>query len=398
MEWRTQRDAPFEKILTVAAGLLFFASLYNGSFLLFFLFVLCGSAVAFPSYYFKYVEQNVKLANPRQTVRLFAGDKDTFFIRMANEGRWPVFSGTFRFILDHHIECRGIHKEAGGRNQNSYSFPFHLEKGASHRAMVEIKGVKRGVARFRGIHLAVRDFFALDRLVLTYDPLYRTEVIVYPELLPVAGLERVKTLEQGNRPREFSLDEDLTSPTGTRSYVSSDPFNRIHWKASAKTGALQTKVFEKTAGMKWVLLLNIARERAYAADLEREISCLAYICKYAAEQGIPFEMYVNVKTRGKGEIMHLYAGEGSEQLAKAFELLARVDLSSVTVPASRLLAYADRKHVRNPTMILCHLSHQDDHAGILQKWKKEGYGLYGVEHGEHGSYLTNVAKRKAVSS
>lgn len=397
MKWRREFDFPFETILYIVAAFLVIVSLYSGSLLLSFLalFFCCVNLAS--HYYFKYIAERIELANPQQSIRLFVDDEDMFSIRVANVGILPLLYGEFRFTLDNSADCIGLKQKFTEQKQNTYTFSFSLGGQSVRQMNICVKGLKRGVARFRGVHLTVHDGFGMAKMHLTYDSLLRTEIIVYPELIPVYGLEHIQTTWQGTRPVQYSLDEDATSPTGTRNYLPSDPFHHIHWKASAKAGNLQTKTFEKTSGMTWVLLLNITKNGIYSADLEREISCMAYICKFAVEHGIPFELYMNVKTRGRGEIMHIYAGEGREQLSKALELLTRVNVNSVTVSTDWLLSYVDRQRYQYPMMILCHLSYKDDGKGILQKWKSKGYGIYSVEHREDGMYVLNIANRKAVS-
>ncbi|HEX7066373.1 MAG TPA: DUF58 domain-containing protein [Bacillales bacterium] len=396
-EWLKEYDVPFRTLFYAASILLFIISLYTESLLLFLISLFFCFVNGMISYYFRQIAENLHLVNATQRIRMFVNDEDVMSLPIANEGKLPLFTGTFEFVLDDYAECPQLHFVTGGKSQNRYSFPISLNHRSLQSADIQLKGKKRGVAKFRGVHVGVHDWFGLGKMRMSYDPMYRTEIIIYPELESVYGLERIRTTWQGRQPVEYSLDEDLTSPSGSREYLSSDPFNRVHWKASAKTGELQTKIFEKTSGMTWVLILNVTRDRAHPVDLEREISCLAFICKFAAEHGIPFELYMNVKTRGKDRMMHLQTGEGREQLGKALELLARVNINSVLVPADQLLAYVDRLEDRNSIMIVCNLSYNDDNRGTLHKWRKKGFGLYRVEHREGGSYVINIANRKAVS-
>lgn len=397
MEWKKEFKLPVRDALYIAALVLFIVSLYLGSLLLFFFAVIFSLVNVISNYYLKHVAQDLKLVNNRQSVRLFAGDEDALSIPIENDGRLPVFFGTCAFTLDKLVEVRNVDLDHSERTQNHYIFPVTVSGHSIQQRQVQVKGLRRGVAKFSDIHVTVRDWFGLGKVDLVYDTFFHTEVIVYPELIPVYGLDQIKTRWQGSQPFEYSLDEDLSSPTGTRDYLRSDSFNRIHWKATAKTGELQTKVFQKTTGMTWVLLFNLSREGGSGNDLEREISSTAYICKYAAERNIPFELYVNIKIRGKGEIMHLYADEGRKQLARALELLARVNVYSVTVPVEWMLSYVDRQQYQNPIMILCNVSDADDKQKTLQTWKNKNFGLFRIEHREESTYVANLSKRKAVS-
>ncbi|HET7657459.1 MAG TPA: DUF58 domain-containing protein, partial [Bacillales bacterium] len=342
-EWNRYTRLSFENFLYAVSALFIIVSLYSGSLLLF-LFVLFFCLMnLLTRFYFNKISENIEMVNDTQKVRMFVDDEDQFNIPVANYGHIPLFAGKFRFDLEEAVECPQLHLDSSGEKQNSYSFTFSLDRRSVQNARIGVKGVKRGVAKFRGVQLVIRDWFGLGEMHLSYNPLFHTEMIVYPELTVVLGLERIQTQWQGSRPVEYSLDEDVTAPAGTRNYLSSDPFNRIHWKASAKTGELQTKVFERTSGMTWVLVLNITRKGNRIVDMEREISCIAYICKFAAEHEIPFELYTNIKVRGRDQVMHLKADEGRGQLSKALELLARVNVKSVIVSTRNLLSYVDRQ-------------------------------------------------------
>lgn len=397
MEWRKEFSFPFERVLYTASIVLLIASFYFNSLLLFLCVLFFCLLNVSTRFYLKYITENLKLVNSRQTVRMFVDDEDSVIFQFENVGKFPLFNGEFQFMINNAVECPEADPINAVKTQKTYGFRVNVDHHGGRKVHLKVKGIRRGAAKLQGVRLTVRDWFSIGTVYLTYDPLFRTEVIVYPELRLVYGLERIQTTWQGAKPAQYSLDEDVTSPSGTRSYLPSDPFNRIHWKASAKTGGLQTKVFEKTHGMTWVLLFHISREGMAAAHLEREISCLAYVCKFAVERGIPFELYTNVKSRGKGQIMHLPVGEGRNQLAKALEWLARLNANSVTLPAHRLFSYVDSRHYHNPIMILCNLFHRDDPNGTLQTWKRKGFGLYCVEHREDGSFIVNIAKEKAVS-
>lgn len=395
MEWRKEFSFPFETLLYIISIVLLVLSFYLNAIFLFW-FALFFFALNFVTrYYLKHLGDRLTLKNDHEVKRFFVNDEDFFEIVLLNGGKLPLFNGECEFVVDDCVEVLGVDRFLPGKTQNTYRFRIDVDQTSQLR--IKVRGLARGAGKIRAVRLKTQDWFGMGTVYLSYDLLYRTELIVYPELRTVFGLERIETVWQGMRHTPHSLDEDTTAPTGTRAYLSSDPFNRIHWKASAKTGHLQTKVFEKTNGMTWVLLFNISREGMTRADLEREISCLAYICKFATEHGIPFQIYTNVKSPGRGQLLHIPSGEGRKQLVQTLELLARLQSNSVTLPAYWLLSYVDSRHYRNPVMILCNLFHRDDRNGTLQAWKKKGYGMYCVEHKEDGSYIVNMAKEKAVS-
>ncbi|MDR3331036.1 MAG: DUF58 domain-containing protein [Synergistaceae bacterium] len=50
---------------------------------------------------------------------------------------------------------------------------------------------------------------------------------------------------EGIRPKSAGLDSDIV---GVRPYVEGDPMKRVHWKSSARTGRLNTRVYDDSPG------------------------------------------------------------------------------------------------------------------------------------------------------
>ena len=82
-------------------------------------------------------------------------------------------------------------------------------------------------------------------------------VIVYPRLHPVTdfGLPARHPLGPNRDPRR--LFEDPGRPAGIREYDGNTPFKAIAWKASARTGRLQAKIFEPTVTLEVSLCLAV---------------------------------------------------------------------------------------------------------------------------------------------
>lgn len=397
MEWREEIDTPFESLFYMAAFILFLFSLFTHSMWYMITALILVVINAFTYYYFKHLIKNVRFVNPLQQVRLFAGDNDAFTIELKNDGTLPFYNGMLSFSIDDIIKCEQLERRNFGHKQSNYVLPISVNRHEFKASSIKVKGLKRGIAKFRTVHLTIRDWFGLGEIRLAYDPFIRTEVIVYPELESVYGLDQIETIRQGTRPYMHSLNEDLTSPSGTRNYLSTDPFRHIHWKATAKMGDLQTKVYEKTNGMNWVLMFHMNRDKMTTEEMEREISCMAYVCRYATEHNIPFSIFINIKIRGKGRILHLNSDTGREHLGKGLELLARISVSSLTVNVNEMLGYVNRYRFQNAVMILFHLSYLDDEFGMFRKWQKQGHELYRIEHQADVSSVARLSSKKAVS-
>ena len=106
----------------------------------------------------------------------------------------------------------------------------------------------RVVCKYRGYHqigptvLESGDFFGLVRRFLTGAD--RNFITVYPKVAPIGhwGLRTRRPI--GEVVVRQRLHEDPTRVAGVRHYERGDPLNRIHWRASAKTGELHSRIYE----------------------------------------------------------------------------------------------------------------------------------------------------------
>ncbi|MFC4558177.1 DUF58 domain-containing protein [Virgibacillus kekensis] len=402
MMWHRKITIMYFVPLLVAAATLLLISLYAKSAIMILITFLILLANAIPYYYLKKTTENVSMANPIQKVKLFNDEEHIIKLSVKNFGRLPVFNGLLSFNIGNSVWCPELTAGSRNRTTNQFSFRFNLLSKKSLEFTIKVQGKKRGVARVSSIKLHTKDLLGVGTLDLDYQPFFQTEVIVYPELRPVGGMDQLRRFQQGNRPMQFSLFEDKTATMGTRDYSSGDSFSDIHWKASARSNELQTKQYEKTSGMHWTFILNLSRDRTDVStksdDLEKNISYVAYLCKYAATNGIPYDIFVNIKVHGKDYLMHLNAGEGREQLAKALEMLARINLNSILVAEENMLAFIDRVMYRSPMIILVNCGKRESEQRFYQRWIRRGTTLFEVEQKEDAAFIVPAsAGKRAIS-
>ena len=81
-------------------------------------------------------------------------------------------------------------------------------------------------------------------------------VLVYPEVIPLEGFDIASRRPIGEVRMSHRLFEDPTRIAGVRGYQSGDPLNRIHWRATARTGALHSKIYEPSTVAGATILLD----------------------------------------------------------------------------------------------------------------------------------------------
>jgi uncharacterized protein (DUF58 family) len=69
-------------------------------------------------------------------------------------------------------------------------------------------------------------------------------LLVYPKAVPLQGYDLASRRPIGDVRLSHRLYEDPTRIAGVRPYQIGDPLNRVHWRATARTGLLHSKTYE----------------------------------------------------------------------------------------------------------------------------------------------------------
>ena len=81
-------------------------------------------------------------------------------------------------------------------------------------------------------------------------------VLVYPRVLPLEGYDLATRRPIGEIRLTHRLFEDPTRIAGVRPYETGDPLGRVHWRATARTGFLHSKIYEPSTIAGATLLLD----------------------------------------------------------------------------------------------------------------------------------------------
>lgn len=99
-------------------------------------------------------------------------------------------------------------------------------------------------------------------------------VLVLPDIVPLVGFDIASRRPIGEVRMTHRLFEDPTRIAGVRGYQAGDPFNRIHWRATARTGSLHSKIYEPSTVAGATILLDF-HEKSFAPQDEPVRSELA---------------------------------------------------------------------------------------------------------------------------
>src|SRR5262245_56718978 len=119
---------------------------------------------------------------------------------------------------------------------------FLIRSGREKTLRYQVQFKQRGFYQLGPAVLESGDLFGLPRRYrLGAEPHY---VLVYPKVVPLEGYDIASRRPIGEVRLSHRLYEDPTRISGVREYQQGDPLNRVHWKATARTGTLHSKVYE----------------------------------------------------------------------------------------------------------------------------------------------------------
>jgi uncharacterized protein (DUF58 family) len=104
---------------------------------------------------------------------------------------------------------------------------------------------RRGVCPVGPLVLESGDLFGFYRRYKVVAP--AAVVTVLPRVVPLRGFDVASRRPVGDVRLSHRLYEDPTRIAGVRPYQPGDPLNRIHWRATARSGRLHSKVYEPSS-------------------------------------------------------------------------------------------------------------------------------------------------------
>ncbi|MBI3942171.1 MAG: DUF58 domain-containing protein [Chloroflexi bacterium] len=202
-----------------------------------------------------------------------------------------------------------------------------------------ILGQRRGAYQIGPIELLSGDVFGFWHR--SEERPIEDELLVYPKLLDLHQLAVNSQRPLGDRAAPRQLLEDPLRLLGVREYVPGDSVRHIHWKASAHTLNLQTKVYEPSTSPTVLFFVNVTTfEHAYQGiDYEMQelvFSLTGAAAQLSLEAGYPTGLYVNTAAMGSGRLLRVRAGRHPAQFMQIMEVLARA-LPLQLVPFAGLL-------------------------------------------------------------
>src|SRR5581483_2375275 len=133
-----------------------------------------------------------------------------------------------------------------------------LRAGQTTTLRYKVDCTNRGFYQVGPLVLESGDLFGLHRRYRVVAP--PAYVMVYPKVVPLLGYDIASRRPIGDVRLIHRLYEDPTRVAGVRPYETGDPLNRVHWRATAATGMLHSKIYEPSTLAGATLVLDFHKD------------------------------------------------------------------------------------------------------------------------------------------
>jgi uncharacterized protein (DUF58 family) len=267
--------------------------------------------------------------------RIHHGGETTVGLTVANRSRLPVLWMVAAESLPAGLPMTGLRGRVGP-----------LAGGASFSFRYTLHGARRGYHELGPTVLRTGDIFGLSQRERRAAGI--AALTVFPNIVPITHARLPSRRPAGEVRARQRVLEDPTQVVGIRPYQHGDGLRRVHWRATAHTGRLQSKLFEISAQVENTLVVNLRRadypggpsDAEEAAELA--VTAAASIARHVLDR----RQRIGLLALGRdpaGEaqdgLLRVRPGRDREQLTEILSPLGRIELG----PSEALSAVLERE-------------------------------------------------------
>lgn len=280
--------------------------------------------------------QRVSIERQLSQDHAFIGDKVALTIRASNPKILGIPSLQCGDLAPARLRYSGVVRPSSQPNTQVLMRTVAVRAYEAVSWRVDVTCLERGLHTFGPIELTASDPFGLYHTTNTIPGIIR--LVVYPRLVNLPDSTLLPRQPIGDRRTQRQLLTDPVRTVGVRDYSPTDPFKTIHWKATARRGALQTRVFEPTSTLDLVIVLDLDTFEHYfegvRPDLVEYLIGVAATLATAADRGKwSFGLYANGGAVDSDQLIRLAPSRHPGQLGAVLEALAKlVPFSVIGLP------------------------------------------------------------------
>jgi uncharacterized protein (DUF58 family) len=229
------------RLFILLAAVLIAALVLQAGLLAFAMYVLIGVFLLSRWLAKKWVGSLEAVRECKETDPVEVGATVEMKVRLVNTGRtrvaWVLVEDLFP---EHYLRQKPPRVRIKGRRMRLCSVPG----GGTAVLKYEIECDTRGYYQCGPTLLETGDLFGLHRRHrIVAKPFF---LMVLPKVVPLPKYDFASQRPIGEVNSARRLFEDPTRNAGVRPYQVGDPLQRVHWRATARTGELQCRVFDPT--------------------------------------------------------------------------------------------------------------------------------------------------------
>ena len=207
-------------------------------------------------------------------------------------------------------------------------------------------------------------------------------IIAYPRVYDLTEMGFPADRPLGDNRGRNRIFEDPLRISGLRDHHPSDPLRRIDWKATARRGELQSKVYEPSAIPHLYLFMNIdtlghSWEGYLKDDLERTISVTASVVVWASGRRFAVGLLANGSFPNADRPIRIVPSRSRDQLTRLLETLAVVQ----PLTMGNLAGAIQRELARIPagsTIVLVAAFLTEELGAAIARLKAEGHEVVAI--------------------
>lgn len=260
--------------------------------------------------------------------RVFFGENVEVWVEIVNAKPLPLAWLKAADEVPDSMSWRGVEPNSSSTpHRRELTTVLSLRWYESVRRRYHLVADHRGVFEFGPVTLSSSDLFGFRLRFAEVDQ--RQTLMVYPKIVPLEQLGFQAAYPLGDFRITRRLITDPLRLAGARDYAPGDSMRHVHWKATARRGTLQTKVFDPSASRHLIIALNgQTLERAYEGIItdyfETAIVVAASIANAATDAQVAVGLFTNSAVRGNPGRVRVPASRHKTQLTRILEALAQL--------------------------------------------------------------------------
>ena len=232
----------------------------------------------------------------------------------------------------------------------------------------------RGYFSFGPAKISSGDMFGFYTRYQNIDAI--DHLMVYPKIVPLEKLGIPSKQPLGEIRTTNHLFQDPVLTMGIREYQFGDTLKSIDWKSTARTGRLQTKIFEPTTTIDMGIFLDVRTVKppywgVISERLELAIVTAASMANDALSEGYRVGLYVNQNTNNSVEGIRLPPSRHPDQLKHILEVLAPLQPVD-TIPIAGLVVRESRNLSWGSTIVVITAMPTESLLSVLYQMKRAG--------------------------